>query len=207
MLAAVVTAGAMIAGLAACEPVVVVSNPGHHGSGGSGGGSGGSGGTVPGGSASVPVPHGPAKGEWTLAGGVILPNHNLTPGATNPAVTQANIGSTICRHGYTKTIRPPEEITSKLKRSQLDSGYTYHGDTSTRDYEEDHLISLEIGGAPSDPRNLWPEPYRAQEGARVKDHIENKLHALVCEGRISLATAQRDIATNWWAAYQRYLVK
>ena len=89
--------------------------------------------------------------------------------------------------------------------AQLASGYTYKGDTATGDYEEDHLISLELGGAPSAEANLWPEPYNAPEGARVKDHVENKLHALVCAGTISLATAQRAIATNWWIAYQTYV--
>jgi hypothetical protein len=51
-------------------------------------------------------------------------------------------------------------------------------DTATGAYEEDHLISLEIGGAPSAEANLWPEPYNGPEGARVKDVVENKLHSL-----------------------------
>jgi Protein of unknown function (DUF3761) len=89
--------------------------------------------------------------------------------------------------------------------AQLASGYTYKGDTATGDYEEDHLISLELGGAPSAEANLWPEPYNAPEGARVKDQVENKLHALICGGSITLATAQRAIATNWWIAYQTYV--
>jgi hypothetical protein len=89
--------------------------------------------------------------------------------------------------------------------AQLASGYAYRGDVATGDYEEDHLISLELGGAPSDPRNLWPEPYNSPDGARVKDVIENKLHALVCSHTISLATAQHAIATNWWSAYKTYV--
>ena len=89
--------------------------------------------------------------------------------------------------------------------AQLASGYTYKGDTATGDYEEDHLISLELGGAPSTEANLWPEPYNAPEGARVKDQVENKLHALICGGTITLATAQRAIASNWWIAYQTYV--
>jgi hypothetical protein len=120
-------------------------------------------------------------------------------------VSQANIGRTICVSGWTATIRPPASVTTDLKVRQLASGYTYKGDTSTRDYEEDHLISLEIGGAPSAEANLWPEPYNAPEGARVKDVVENKLHALVCDHAISLATAQKAIATNWWVAYQTYV--
>jgi len=55
-------------------------------------------------------------------------------------------------------------------------------------YQEDHLISLELGGHPTDPRNLWPEPY--PRAARV-DTIENELNAAVCGGSLSLADAQR----------------
>jgi hypothetical protein len=123
----------------------------------------------------------------------------------NPAVSQANIGQTICVSGWTATIRPPASFTTRLKREQLASGYTYRGDTATRDYEEDHLISLEIGGAPSAEANLWPEPYNSPEGARVKDVVEGKLNALVCDHAITLVTAQRAIATNWWAAYLTYV--
>ena len=83
------------------------------------------------------------------AAGAILPNSARTPGATNPAVTQANIGQTICVSGYTATIRPDSSITTELKKEQLATGYAYKGDTATGDYEEDHLISLEIGGAPN----------------------------------------------------------
>ena len=83
------------------------------------------------------------------AAGAILPNSARTPGTTNPAVTQANIGQTICVSGYTATIRPDSSITTELKKEQLASGYTYKGDTATGAYEEDHLISLEIGGAPN----------------------------------------------------------
>jgi len=139
------------------------------------------------------------------AAGAILPNHARTPGAINPSVTQATIGRTICVTGWTSTVRPPSSVTTALKRAQLASGYTYRGDTSTSAYEEDHLISLELGGALAAEANLWPEPYNSPEGARVKDVIENKLHSLVCAGSISLATAQRAIATNWWTAYQSYV--
>jgi hypothetical protein len=36
-----------------------------------------------------------------------LPRHDLTPGAIDPRVTQSNIRNTICRRGYTSTVRPP----------------------------------------------------------------------------------------------------
>ena len=144
-------------------------------------------------------------GALVLVAGVVLPNSARTPGATNPAVTQATIGETICVSGWTATVRPSSSVTTALKIQQLATGYAYNGDTATRDYEEDHLISLELGGAPAAVANLWPEPYNVTEGARVKDRLENTLHALVCAGTISLAVAQSAIATNWWTAYQTYV--
>ena len=130
----------------------------------------------------------------------------LTPGATDPRVTQANIGSTICVSGYTATVRPPTSYTSPLKRQQI----IQYGDTDTKpaDYEEDHLIPLEIGGAPRDPANLWPEPYAAvaadgtPAGARVKDRFENWLHDRVCSGALPLAAAQAEIAGDWVANWE-----
>jgi hypothetical protein len=107
-----------------------------------------------------------------------------TPGVLNPDVTQATIGSTICVRGWTRTIRPPTDYTNELKLKQMRE-YGVGGATSN--YQEDHLISLELGGHPTDPRNLWPEPYpRASE----LDAIENDLNAKVCSGELSLNEAQ-----------------
>src|SRR5438270_8343179 len=109
-----------------------------------------------------------AHGDVLLNGGsVVLPNGRRTPGAVNPAVTQSTIRSTICRTGYTRTVRPSSSYTTSLKVAQLASGYAFRGDRSFADYEEDHLIALELGGAPSETNNLWPEPYLAAQGARA----------------------------------------
>jgi hypothetical protein len=108
-----------------------------------------------------------------------------TPGVLNPDVTQANIRSTICRTGWTATIRPPVAYTDALKRKQM----RQYGETgSTSDYQEDHLISLELGGNPTAPRNLWPEPYPR---ASQVDQIENELNGEVCSGKLTLAQAQQ----------------
>jgi hypothetical protein len=109
----------------------------------------------------------------------------LTPGVLNAAVTQATIHSTICARGWTRTIRPPTDYTNRLKRDGL-RAYRLRG--PPQDYQEDHLISLELGGDPDDPRNLWPEPYPR---AADVDRIENQLNAEVCSGKLTLAEAQR----------------
>ena len=108
-----------------------------------------------------------------------------TPGVLNPDVSEATLAATICKHGWTRTIRPPTAYTDALKRRQVRE-YGLAGPISG--YQEDHLISLELGGHPTDPRNLWPEPY--PRAARV-DTIENELNAQVCSGALSLDDAQR----------------
>jgi hypothetical protein len=132
-----------------------------------------------------------------------LPNHTRTPGVTNPDVTQASIHQTICVPGWTKTIRPPSSYTTKLKTQQI--GEYRYKEKRLAEYEEDHLISLQLGGHPTDPQNLWPQPYRIKCGARVKDVLETRLKKMICEGKISLAQAQKEIATNWIAAYKKYI--
>jgi hypothetical protein len=108
-----------------------------------------------------------------------------TPGVLNPAVTQATIGSTICVRGWTSTVRPPVSYTNHVKEVQLGQ-YGLRGALSP--FQEDHLVSLELGGNPTDARNLWPEPYpRAAE----VDRIENQLNHEVCTGALTLAEAQR----------------
>lgn len=123
-----------------------------------------------------------------------LPDVTCTPGIPNPNVTQNNIQQTICVRGFTKTIRPPASYSNNLKAKQMtEYGYT----DSIHAHEEDHLISLELGGSPDDPKNLWPEPHASPN---PKDEVENFLHAAVCSGRIALHDAQVRIATNWITA-------
>jgi hypothetical protein len=108
-----------------------------------------------------------------------------TPGVLNPEVTQANIHSTICVRGWTQTIRPPTSYTNELKAKQMRE---YGVGGSLFNYQEDHLISLSLGGHPTDPRNLWPEP---NPRAMDVDVIERELNEKVCSGELSLAEAQR----------------
>ncbi len=116
---------------------------------------------------------------------VVRASWTLTPGVLNPDVTQANVAMTICRHGWTRTVRPPVSYTNALKATGLKQ-YGLRGPPSA--FQEDHLISLELGGNAVDPRNLWPEPYPR---AAAVDRIENDLNHRVCTGSLSLADAQQ----------------
>lgn len=116
---------------------------------------------------------------------VVRASWAITPGVLNPDVTQATVRATICTRGWTRTVRPPVSYTNALKVKGLRQ-YGLHGPLSA--FQEDHLISLELGGNPTDPRNLWPEPYPR---AADVDKIENQLNGLVCSGKISLAEGQR----------------
>jgi hypothetical protein len=102
--------------------------------------------------------------------------------------------------GYAKKVRNvPEEVRRQVCREY---GITSHG---RGDYEVDHLISLELGGSNS-IKNLWLESYRTSPwNARIKDRLEDKLHSLVCSGKLDLKTAQQTIASNWIEAYEKYV--
>ncbi len=132
-----------------------------------------------------------------------LPDPACTPGALNPKVTQATLATTVCRSGgYTSDIRPPASITGREKKANAAS-YSYTA--SLRDAEYDHLISLELGGDPNDPRNLWVEPpspgHRPGSGPNNdKDKVESFLHSAVCKKQVTLAAAQEAIATDWTTA-------
>jgi hypothetical protein len=135
-----------------------------------------------------------------------LQDTKVTPGLLNKSVTQADIKTTVCKVGWTKTIRPTVTYTNKLKDEQLKTTYksfvAIYG-ASPSAYEEDHLISLQLGGDPSAPANLWPQPYIGAN-ARKKDVLETKLKRMVCDGSLKLADAQHAIL-NWGVSYAKYV--
>ncbi len=111
--------------------------------------------------------------------GIFEPDRALTPGATDPRVTEANLSSTICRAGgYTATVRPPVAYTGAVKRRLMSRA---HATGPAGQWEADHLVPLEIGGDPGYtldraglPANLWLEPWNGVGGAHVKDTVENR---------------------------------
>jgi hypothetical protein len=167
-----------------------------------GGASGGAGGVVaedPDHGTAQPFPTAGTCHDRAVPNGT-LPDPGCTPGAVDPHVTQATIGTTICRRGgYTSTVRPPASVTGTEKKSALRA---YNGTAPSSAYELDHLVPLELGGSPNSPRNLWPEPGAAPN---PKDTLESALHDLVCAHRMTLTDAQNTIATDWVGAYRQVL--
>jgi hypothetical protein len=128
--------------------------------------------------------------------------HVPGPNSPNPRLTPSahfNVGrATICRTGYSARVRD-------VPTSEADAAYARYGIKRVAyAYEVDHLVSLELGGSNA-ITNLWPEHYYDPWGARTKDRLENRLHALVCDGQLKLASAQRQEATNWIKAYKKYV--
>jgi|SRR5579859_3569762 len=122
-----------------------------------------------------------------------LPDSACTPGAIFPNATQQQI----CVSGYTRTVR-------NVPFSEKDQVYAEYGifHHSSGQYEVDHLVPLELGGS-NDISNLWPEAADPTPGYHQKDKVENYLHDQVCSGAVALQDAQKEIATNWLAVYNR----
>ena len=120
------------------------------------------------------------------------PDFRLTPGATIP-VSQKDICGAASGSLHSIPVSLKQQVFQLYKVSRPPD-----------QFEVDYLITPELGGA-TDIRNLWPEPYYDTVwNARVKDQLEERLHQMVCRGDLDLATAQRDISTDWIAAYRRY---
>jgi hypothetical protein len=120
------------------------------------------------------------------------PNTTLTPGATillsrNAVCSQANVKN--------------KEVPASIQRTVFEE----YGlaQAQPRAYEVDYLVTPALGGA-DDIRNLWPHSYSSVWNARVKDALEDRLRDMVCDGRLDLADAQREIAVDWIGAYRKY---
>lgn len=113
----------------------------------------------------------------------------------NPAVTQSNMGQTICMEGWTKSVRPPYFVTNRIKLAKLRAAGLPEADKSR--FELDHLIPLSLGGAVADPRNLALESW---DEAEQKDEIESCLSAEVCAGQLTLNQARQAIWEDWRSA-------
>ena len=129
-----------------------------------------------------------------LALALVLPNPHLTPGLTRPLST-----AQVCT---TRWGRDARHVTLTMKR-QVFAAYGIPWADHAQ-YEVDHLVSRELGGADAIP-NLWPEPWTGEWNAHQKDRLENTLHRLVCADTISLSEAQSAIRGDWRIAYRPYV--
>jgi hypothetical protein len=123
-----------------------------------------------------------------------VPNSNLTPGVTRPVGL-----ADICP-------RRQSDLDPTVSPSIQKVVFKEYGiaDAPSKDYQVDYLINPQLGGT-DDIRNLWPQPYGTTVwNARAKDALEDRLYQMVCEKQIDLASAQRDIATDWISAYKKY---
>ena len=124
---------------------------------------------------------------------LLIPIPQLTPGEARPiSQTQACIAG------------PLDQMSTIPLSVRKQVFHEYGMDSApSKQYEVDHLITPELGGT-DDIQNLWPEPYSSEWNARVKDQLEGHLRELVCEGKLDVSTAQREIATDWISAYKKY---
>jgi hypothetical protein len=129
-------------------------------------------------------------------GTVPLNDLAATPGAVDAADTKAVLCSPKFRTGTVRNV--PES----LKHAVCAAYGVSPANCTGKKVEIDHLISLEIGGS-NDQKNLWPQPYAPQPGAKEKDVLEDTLHRLVCAGKLALEDAQSCIAKDWVACSGR----
>lgn len=121
--------------------------------------------------------------------------NSATAAPVNPAVTPETIRATICKAGWTNTIRPPVAYTNRIKMAKMRAaGIPAH---EARLFALDHIIPLALGGAAGDPNNLQVQPIAE---ARGKDRLEKCLKRAVCKGQVALDDARAAIWTNWRSA-------
>jgi hypothetical protein len=136
------------------------------------------------------------RAEAFAFGGYVVPNRSLTPGATRQVALRD-----VCAMAHEEVVK---DVPALLRRQVFAEYGIANADAAN--YEVDYLIAPGLGGI-DDIRNLWPEPNASPVwNSRVKDALEERLHQLVCSGTVDLPTAQRDIATDWIAAYRKYFL-
>jgi hypothetical protein len=121
-----------------------------------------------------------------------MPDARLTPGAT----VRLSRTAVCARPGYGNKVVP-----IALQREVFQEYGIPRADP--RAYEVDYLVTPALGGA-DDIHNLWPHSHSVTWNAHVKDALEDRLREMVCDGSLDLTEAQREIATDWIAAYKKY---
>jgi hypothetical protein len=142
----------------------------------------------------------PGTCRTQIKNGFLLPDRACTPGAVNPTVTTEVLQDpgfrTACVRGHASSTAQKNQTYDLYGIAHPD-----HNTGQTQTCELDHLISLELGGADT-VDNIWPQcgpdgVALSERFFKRKDAVENFLAKQVREGKMSLADAQKGIATDW----------
>jgi hypothetical protein len=124
-----------------------------------------------------------------------LPNQTLTPGDTVEVTQEA-----LCGYDYSS---PAGKVSITVKRQTFDR---YGLKSGMLGFNVDHLVPASLGGSNS-PKNLWPQSLSGEWNYHMKNRLERTLKKMVCRKEIALEKAQQEIATDWIAAYKKYMSK
>jgi len=130
-----------------------------------------------------------------------LPDAVCTPGEADPRVRADTLRSTICSAGWAKQ-DPPPGTGDGTDQERAVPGLRGNHPAAVRGTRPSRT---NCRGGNTSVANLWPQPWDGTDGAHVKDVLEARLAAMVCAGQLPLATVQHDIATDWVAAYRKYV--
>jgi poly(3-hydroxybutyrate) depolymerase len=124
-----------------------------------------------------------------------LPDRRCSPGAYYSGLTKA----VICSSGFsTSSIGDvPDSEKFRVER-EYGMAARHYGHS----IEIDHIVSLELGGS-NGIANLFPEPGSGRASYHMKDRLENRLHDMLCAGKIGLRSIQRQISSNWEKLYRK----
>lgn len=129
------------------------------------------------------------------ADGVARPDPALSPGSSASGASATDV----CSPTYPRSVA----LASDTERRDTFARYGLPYPAAQTQYRIDHVIPVELGGDNS-PANLWPEPVAASTADR-KNAVGNRLHELVCNSSLPLATAQQAMASDWYAAWKANL--
>jgi hypothetical protein len=128
-----------------------------------------------------------------IKGGVSWPDPKLTPGSVVNTDTQS-----VC--GLSPHDRHPIPW---LTGQQVFAAYK-DGASAQHKLNLNYLVPVYLGGG-TGTDNIWPAKLRGT-GFFQKIQTDHVLRDLVCRRTLTLAQAQHDEETNWYAAWLRYVV-
>ena len=156
----------------------------------------------------------------------MYPDPDITPGDTNPDVTQDSIQRNVCKIGWSTSSVRNTATTEEDKAKTYDNYGIPHpknNEGPNQVCELDHLISIENGGSDS-IKNIWPQcgpggVLLPKRYFKMKDRVENYIHNGICRDiknaklssgptppkTLSLKEGQDILRGDWYACYQKFL--